>query len=148
MDTKEIKQLALELMEAACNCKVAEFEVETEEFKVHIKAPQCVASTVQTPMAVSSVSLTQMESESTEETLPQGTHLEAPLVGIFYSSATPEEPPFVEVGQKIKKGDTICIIEAMKTMNEIAAPCDGTINRIFVQNGEMVEYKQLICVIE
>lgn len=145
MEHKEIKALALELMEAACERKVSEFSLETEEFSVHIKT-QGSASAVQ---QAGPASLTPQDvSDAPSVDIPQGTRIEAPLVGIFYSSPTPEEPPFVEVGQKVHKGDTVCIIEAMKTMNEIAAPCDGTISRIFVQNGDMVEYKQLICVIE
>ena len=71
----------------------------------------------------------------------------APLVGTFYSTPSPDEPPFIEVGQSVKKGDTLFIIEAMKTMNEIVAPCDGTVSRIMAQSGDMVEYDQTIVVI-
>lgn len=145
MDNQEIRTLALELMDAACERKVAEFELETEDFCVRIKTQGMPP--VQMSAAVPAATPEAEKPVPAEET-PRGTRVEAPLVGIFYSSPTPEEPPFVEVGQKVHKGDTICIIEAMKTMNEISAPCDGTITRIFVQNGDMVEYKQLICVIE
>ena len=83
-----------------------------------------------------------------EEQLPAGTQVKSPLVGTFYSSPSPDEPPFVLVGQQVKEGDTLCIIEAMKIMNEIKAPCDGKVIRIMAQPGDMVEYNQVLCVIE
>ena len=78
----------------------------------------------------------------------QGEVVAAPLVGVFYAAPAPEEPPFIEVGQQVKKGDTLFIIEAMKTMNEIPAPCDGTISHILAQSGDMVEYGQVVVVME
>ena len=69
-------------------------------------------------------------------------------MGTFYSSPSPDAPPFVLVGQKVKEGDTLFIVEAMKTMNEIKSPCDGTVVRILAQPGDMVEYNQIIVVIE
>ena len=80
--------------------------------------------------------------------LPAGTQVKSPLVGTFYSAPSPDEPPFVLVGQEVKEGDTLCIIEAMKVMNEIKAPCSGKVVRIMVQPGDMVEYNQLLCIIE
>ena len=59
-------------------------------------------------------------------------------MGTFYSSPSPDAPPFVLVGQKVKEGDTLFIIEAMKTMNEVKSPCDGTVTRILAQPGDMV----------
>ena len=70
------------------------------------------------------------------EELPAGTEVKSPLVGTFYSSPSPDAPPFVLVGQKVKEGDTLFIIEAMKTMNEIKSPCDGTVSRILAQPGD------------
>ena len=67
---------------------------------------------------------------------------------IHISSPSPDAPPFVLVGQKVKEGDTLFIVEAMKTMNEIKSPCDGTVVRILAQPGDMVEYNQIIVVIE
>ncbi|MFQ9126426.1 MAG: acetyl-CoA carboxylase biotin carboxyl carrier protein [Butyricicoccaceae bacterium] len=80
--------------------------------------------------------------------VPAGTQVKSPLVGTFYSAPSPDEPPFVLVGQEVKEGDTLCIIEAMKVMNEIKAPCSGKVVRIMVQPGDMVEYNQLLCIIE
>jgi len=73
-----------------------------------------------------------------------GTLVKAPIVGTFYSSAGAGKEDFVKVGSKVKEGETICILEAMKIMNEITAPCDGEIVSVYVENEEMVEYgKQL-----
>lgn len=70
--------------------------------------------------------------------------VKSPIVGTFYASSSPEEGPFVNVGSTVKKGETLCIIEAMKLMNEIASPVDGTIVEILCNNEEMVEYNQEI----
>lgn len=66
--------------------------------------------------------------------------IKSPLVGTFYASSTPNGKPYVEVGQKVKKGQIVCIIEAMKIMNEIKSPYDGVIEDIFVQNGKVVGF--------
>jgi acetyl-CoA carboxylase biotin carboxyl carrier protein len=68
----------------------------------------------------------------------------SPMVGTFYRAATPDEPPFVEVGDRIRKGQTVCIIEAMKLMNELEAEVGGEVVEILVQNGEPIEYGQLL----
>ncbi len=150
METQKMQELALELMDAVCAHKLAEFELETDDFRISLKtqAPAPIVQTVASaPTAVPAAPVMAAAATAQEDTI-KGTRVEAPLVGIFYSAPSPEEPPFVEVGQKICKGDTLFIIEAMKTMNEIAAPCDGTVSRIFAQNGDVVEYKQLLVVIE
>ena len=72
----------------------------------------------------------------------EGHVVKAPMVGTFYRSASPDAKPFVEVGQTIKEGQTICIIEAMKLMNEIEADASGTVKAILVENGQPVEYGQ------
>ena len=64
------------------------------------------------------------------------------MVGIYYSSPKPDSPPFVEIGKKVRKGDVLCIIEAMKVMNHIEADADGTVARTFLENGAPVEYQQ------
>ena len=71
----------------------------------------------------------------------------SPLVGTFYLAPSPEEDPFVKPGDTVTKGQTIGIIEAMKLMNEIVAKCDGTVEKVLAENGEMVEYGQpLFCI--
>ena len=79
-----------------------------------------------------------------EEPAPvkEGTLVLAPTVGVFYSAPSPDARPFVEVGDQVKKGDTLCIIEAMKLMNEIPSEVDGTVAEICVGNGQVVEYNQ------
>jgi len=72
----------------------------------------------------------------------EGHVVKAPMVGTFYRSPSPDAKPFVEVGQAIKEGDTICIIEAMKLMNEIEADASGSVKAILVENGQPVEYGQ------
>jgi acetyl-CoA carboxylase biotin carboxyl carrier protein len=73
---------------------------------------------------------------------PEGPVIKAPMVGTFYRSPSPDAKPFVEVGQTIKEGDTVCIIEAMKLMNEIEADVAGVVKAILVENGQPVEYGQ------
>ncbi len=70
--------------------------------------------------------------------------VKAPIVGVFYASSSPDTAPFVSVGSKVKKGDILCIIEAMKLMNEITAECDGEIADICIKNGEIAEYGQIL----
>lgn len=77
-----------------------------------------------------------------------GNIIKSPIVGTFYSASSPENPPFVEVGQKISKGDVVCIVESMKLMNEIKSEFDGTVTKILVENGESVDYNCPIMVIE
>ncbi len=73
---------------------------------------------------------------------PEGPAIKAPMVGTFYRSSSPDAKPFVEVGQTVKEGDTVCIIEAMKLMNEIEADAAGVVKAILVENGQPVEYGQ------
>lgn len=153
MDAKELKTLAIELMDAVRQRDLGEFELSTDDFSVRIKAkeaPVIAAAAIPSaaPVVAPAPDAAQPAPTAPAEEPISGTPVEAPLVGIFYSAPAPEEPPFIEVGQEVKKGDTLFIIEAMKTMNEIAAPCDGKISRIFAQSGDMVEYKQTLVVIE
>lgn len=70
--------------------------------------------------------------------------VKSPMVGLFYRAPSPDSAPFVEVGSKVKKGDVLCIIEAMKLMNEIVAECDGEIVDICAENGQLVEFSQIL----
>jgi acetyl-CoA carboxylase biotin carboxyl carrier protein len=80
------------------------------------------------------------EGEAAAAALPEGHVIRSPMVGTFYRSSAPGAKSFVEVGQAVKSGDTICIIEAMKLLNEIEADQDGTVKAILVENGQPVEY--------
>ena len=79
---------------------------------------------------------------SVQETFSNKITIDSPMVGIIYITPKPSSPPFVKKGQKVKKGDTICLIEAMKTFNEIKSDKDGLIHSILVKNGEAVEFGQ------
>ncbi len=156
MDIKELKDIALELMDALAAKKLGEVEIELDDAKIKIKAAEpapviAAAPAVAAPAAAPAAALAAESADAApaaEEQLPAGTQVKSPLVGTFYSSPSPDEPPFVLVGQQVKEGDTLCIIEAMKIMNEIKAPCDGKVIRIMAQPGDMVEYNQVLCVIE
>lgn len=90
--------------------------------------------------------------ETIEEKEPQsdvlGYEVKSPLVGTFYASSSPDAKAYVQVGDHVSKGTTLCIIEAMKVMNEIKAPVDGVIQKILVQTNDMVEYDQVLMTIE
>lgn len=77
-----------------------------------------------------------------EVTQPKGIPVICPLVGVFYSAPSPNDAPYVAVGSSVKKGDVLCIVEAMKLMNEITAEQDGVITEICVENGQIVEFGQ------
>lgn len=155
MELKEIKDIAIELMDAVKSKGLAELSIDAKDIKIKIKgnapAPVVVAAPAAAP-AAAPVAQASSAPQAAEQSAPAeeeiaGTKVTAPLVGTFYSTPSPDEPPFIEVGQSVKKGDTLFIIEAMKTMNEIVSPCDGTVSRIMAQSGDMVEYDQTIVVI-
>ena len=89
-----------------------------------------------------------IEDKQIKQEQATGTAVKSPIVGVFYSASSPESEPYVTVGKNVKKGDIVCIIEAMKVMNEIKAPCDGTVTSILVENEALVEYEQALMVIE
>lgn len=156
MEINEIKDVALELMDALASKKLGEVAIELEGVKIKIKAaaPAPIIAAAPSAAAAPAASAAPAAAAAAEtetapaDDLPAGTQVKSPLVGTFYSSPSPDEPPFVLVGQEVKEGDTLCIIEAMKVMNEIKAPCSGKVVRIMVQPGDMVEYNQLLCIIE
>lgn len=83
-----------------------------------------------------------------EEVKLEGVPVKSPVVGTFYSASAPGAEPFVTVGQQVKKGQTLCIVEAMKMMNEITAPASGTVTEILVKEEDMVEFDQVIMLIK
>lgn len=94
------------------------------------------------------LSVTQKQTEAAPaEKAVSGNIVKAPIVGTFYAAPSPDKPPFVRVGQQVKKGDVIMIIESMKLMNEVQSDFDGTVAEILVKNGEAVEYDQPIMII-
>ena len=101
----------------------------------------------QQPASGKSNKFTGGDVEVTESEI-KGIPIKAPLVGTFYCAPSPEEKPFVSAGKSVKKGDVIGIIEAMKLMNEITAPEDGVVKTILAENGNMVEYGEVLMVLE
>lgn len=155
MDIKELKDVAVDLMDALKTRGLGEVELEMDDVRIKVKAAPPAPVTPVAPVAPVGLAAAPAAAPAGEaapaapaaEEVPAGTPVNSPLVGTFYSSPAPDAPPFVLVGQKVKEGDTLFIIEAMKTMNEIKAPCDGTVVRILAQPGDMVEYNQTVVII-
>jgi len=141
MDLRKLKKLIDLVQESG----IAELEITEGEEKVKIVKGGVVSA----PLAASAPVVEARAAPSTApapagETEPaqEGHVVKAPMVGTFYRSPSPDAKPFVEVGQAVKEGDTICIIEAMKLMNEIEADASGAVKAILVENGQPVEYGQ------
>jgi acetyl-CoA carboxylase biotin carboxyl carrier protein len=150
VDLRKIKKL-IELLEES---NLAEIEIRVGEESVRLsRFPQGAAVSlpqVVLPQPASSPSpATVAAAPQAEElkSLPEGRIQRSPMVGTFYAASAPGAAPFVQVGQTVKKGDTLGIIEAMKMFNPIAAEFDGTIVAILVENGQPVEYDQPLFVI-
>ena len=153
MDLRKIKKL-MELLEES---GIAEIEV--KEGEESIKLSRNVTTTsmpvqqmIQQPMptgqppAISAPSEAPKASENPK--VEKKNTINSPMVGTFYASSSPEAKPSVTVGQSVKKGDTLCILEAMKMMNQVQAESDGKITEILVDNAEPVEFDQPLFVIE
>ena len=115
MEINEIKDVALELMDALASKKLGEVAIELEGVKIKINAA-APAPVIAASAAPAAAAAAETETAPADD-LPAGTQVKSPLVGTFYSSPSPDEPPFVLVGQEVREGDTLCIIEAMKVMN-------------------------------
>jgi acetyl-CoA carboxylase biotin carboxyl carrier protein len=146
MDIRKIKKL-IELVEES---GIAEIEIQEGEESVRIsRHPPAGAAlplpmppvTYTVPVAATGPPMTATTSAPAEAALP-GWMLRSPMVGTFYRSASPGAKPFVEIGQVVNAGDVVCIIEAMKMFNQIAAEQAGVITRLLVEDGQPVEYDQ------
>ena len=146
MDVKTIESLARLMKETGLTAlELSEGEsVLKLERKQEVIAAGPVAPVVPAVGAVAAAAGAEALGVSHEQAAPQkeGTLVLSPTVGVFYASPSPDSRPFVEVGDQVKKGDTLCIIEAMKLMNEIPAEVDGTVAEICVGNGQVVEFNQ------
>ncbi|HWI37553.1 MAG TPA: acetyl-CoA carboxylase biotin carboxyl carrier protein [Burkholderiales bacterium] len=145
MDLRKLKKLIDLVQESG----IAELEITEGEEKVKIvKGGAVTAAQPTMMMAAPMASATPRPAAAAtpaaeaEPAAPEGHVVKAPMVGTFYRSPSPDAKVFVEVGQAVKEGDTICIIEAMKLMNEIEADASGTVKAILVENGQPVEYGQ------
>ena len=146
MQTNDLKELVFALADKAAQKNLAKLAVKTEDFSITVETHAPAAAVVSAAVAAAPAAEISVQQEKPEEQF-DGTVVFAPLVGTFYAANAPEEPPLVEVGDSVKKGQTLCIIEAMKTMNAIECPCDGKVSRVLVQNGDLVEYNQPLIVI-
>jgi len=153
MDIRKVKKL-IELLEES---GIAEIEIKEGEESVRItRQGSNVATTTVMPMAAPAApvaaapAVTPEAVETTEETnaIPSGHQVKSPMVGTFYRAPAPGAPEFVQVGQTVKVGETICIIEAMKILNQIEADKSGVIKAILANNGEPVEYDEPLFIIE
>lgn len=142
MDIKNIKEL-IEMIEES---DIAELEIKEGEESIRITryssipAPVAYAPAPAAPVAATPVC-------ATEEVI-HGHIVKSPMVGTFYRSATPGSKAFAEIGQAVQTGETLCIIEAMKILNQIEADASGVISKILVENAEPVEYGQPLFIIE
>jgi len=146
MDLRKLKKLIDLVQESG----IAELEITEGEEKVRIaKSGQVtVAPAASAPAAAPLASAAPATAEAPVAPAAERGHtMKAPMVGTFYRASAPDAPPFVEIGQSIKEGQTICIVEAMKLMNEIEADASGTVVAILVENGQPVEYGQPLFII-
>ena len=154
MDLRKLKTL----IDLVSESNVSELEITEAEGKVRIvKGPVGGSVVMSAPVAAAPVAVAApvaaapapaAVSPAAEPTAETGHTVKSPMVGTYYSASSPEAKPFVQVGSVVKAGDTICIIEAMKILNEIEADHSGTISKILVDNGQAVEYGQPMFIID
>tara|TARA_Y100001970_G_scaffold22885_1_gene26655 strand:- start:173 stop:619 length:447 start_codon:yes stop_codon:yes gene_type:complete len=148
MDLRKIKKL-MELLEES---GITEIEVKEGEESIKLSkqkdftVPQSIVQQHIEPVKPESNQI--IEKEDNEKNIPDGDIINSPMVGTFYRAASPDSKPFVEKGQKVKKGDTLCILEAMKMMNQVNAEVGGTVIDVLVDDGEPVEFGQPLFVIK
>ena len=145
MDIRKVKKL-IELLEES---NIDEIEIKEGEESVRISRNGAQAMTMQAPIAPAPVAPAPAPAAPVAAPAPaapepavDGQQLRSPMVGTFYRSPSPTSPAFVEVGQKVNAGDVVCIVEAMKMMNQIEADKSGTVTAILAENGEPVEFDQ------
>lgn len=147
MNTKEIKEV-LQLMK---DFDVSEFELEKEGLKVRLKKRGIAAAPENyTEMTVTRPAMPSLPAQAQPAAgvsapaaaVDDGIMVKSPMVGTFYTAPSPDQPPYVAAGKKVKEGDVLCIIEAMKLMNEIKAEISGTVVEVMVANGRPVEFDQ------
>ena len=150
MDLRKLKKLIDLVQESG----ISELEVTEGEEKVriakHSTGPAPVSYAPQAPVmhaAPAAAAPAAVAPAASEPTLPDGHVVKSPMVGTFYRASAPGAKPIVEVGQTVAVGDILCIIEAMKLMNEIEADAAGTIKAILVENGEPLEYGEPLFII-
>ena len=148
MDSEEIR----EFIALISKSNFDSFELERGDFKLKLVKERPAVQTVvaAAPAEVAAVAPTVVASAPAETAAPASSipddcvEIESPIVGTFYASASPDTPPFVEIGTRVSKGQVLCIVEAMKVMNEIESEHDGEIVEVLVKNAQPVEYGEPI----
>lgn len=150
MDLRKLKKL-IDLVEES---GITELEVTEGEERVRIAkhaatAPQQTCTVPQPATVAVPITSATADVAAVDKALdfPEGHAIKSPMVGTFYRSASPDSDPFVEVGSIVKSGDTLCIVEAMKLLNEIESDCAGTVKAILVENGQPVEYGEPLFIV-
>lgn len=144
----EIEQI-MSLIDKVSESSVTEVSIEEGSLKIKIKKNETVVQTVYSegsavpqPVIMQSAAQTTEEKHEADEQISSGKVIDAPIVGMFYAAPSPDAEPYVSVGDHVRKGQVVGIIEAMKLMNEIESDVEGTITEILVENGTAVEYGQ------
>ncbi len=148
-EDKNFEEIGIEGIERLVNLviekQIAEFELEKEGFRLKIvrgsQAPPTSKTEPQVHIAQSNPP-TVVKEESIPSQKEELHYVTSPIVGTFYRAPSPTSPPYVEVGDKVEKGQVLCIVEAMKLMNEIESDVSGIVKEIFVENGQPVEWGQ------
>ena len=157
-DVAELKDVFLDIIRHVDKSKFSHAEITCEKLvkdgtsieglRLVLGSPTSAPVSQAAPPRSASVSAT--EADTSAASAPEevkGNVIKSPIVGTFYSSSAPDSAPFVHVGSSVKKGDVVCIIEAMKTMNEVESEFDGVVVEVLVDNGQMVEYGMPVMVI-
>ena len=152
MDLRKLKTL----IDLVSESNVSELEITEAEGKVRIvksagvavAAPVVMAAPVAAAPAVAAAAVTEAAPVAEAPAAAAGHTVKSPMVGTFYRSASPGAAPFVQIGSVVKEGDTLCIVEAMKILNEIESDKSGTVTQILCENGQAVEYGQPLFIIE
>jgi acetyl-CoA carboxylase biotin carboxyl carrier protein len=151
MDLRKLKTL----IDLVSESNVSELEITEAEGKVRIvkgspggMQMMPASGMVHAPQVAAAPASPAVAAASEAPPAPTGHTVKSPMVGTFYRSSSPGAKPFVEVGSQVKEGDTVCIIEAMKILNEIEADKSGTITKLLCENGQAVEYGQPLFIIE
>ncbi len=150
MDLRKLKTL----IDLVSDSNISELEITEAEGKVRIvkgpvggaAAPTYMLAPAAAPAAPAATSATPPAAEA--PAAPEGKVIKSPMVGTFYRAASPGAKAFAELGDTVKTGEPVCIIEAMKIMNEIEADCDGKVLRILCENGQAVEFGQPLFIVE
>jgi len=151
MDIRKVKKL-IELLEESA---ISEIEIKEGEESVRISransAPQYLApaaAVAPPPLAPAPAKLPESVEPAAPAVADEGTVIESPMVGTYYAAPSPEAPAFVTVGQNIRVGDVICIVEAMKILNQIEAEVSGKVKALLVEDGQPVEFGQPLIVVD